>query len=375
MQSYEPENKLRVLLAGHLHPPVGGISAYCASLMNSSLSQRVDLHFVQTTSPSRPFTRAGKLTFANLFSAAGDCWRFNRAVAEFHPQIVHIATAFGWSFLKHSLCMLVAKLAGCRVLLHPHCSFQAFYTQQSPLVKIILHLCIRLADAILVLSSEWLPLKQILPSRHIYLLYNAIDLQPYLKAAAKRNLLNSHFPFQILYLGHIGKAKGSFLLVEAAKLLQQQGEKAIIRLVGAELTAGEIAALRREIEENHLQESVMIHSPVFGEEKINLFGQADIFVYPSFHEGIPIAVIEAMACGLPIIATAVGGLPDLVQDGINGLLITAGKAEELAGAITHLIHNEPLRRSMEKESIRRAVEQFEIENHVQDLVSIYYTLL
>jgi len=376
MKKAEPASKLSVMLAGHLHPPVGGISAYFAALLSSSLPQQVELHFVQTTSPQRPFHQAGKFTFPNLLTALTDCYQFTQAVFSVRPQIVHIATAFGWSFIKHSFCVLIAKAAGCRVLLHPHCSFAVMYSNHSSIWKFIFRFLIRFPDAVLILSSEWMQLREICPACKTYLLHNAIDLRPYLPLANDRiTQPHTSSPTQILFLGHIGKAKGSFVLVETARILKKKGEVFFIHLVGSELTKGEIVYLQKVIEENQMEEVIQIHPPAFEEQKFEFFRQADVFVYPSFHEGIPMAVIEAMACGLPVVATRVGGLPDLIQEDVNGFLVPPGRPDALADKIALLIRDVPLRQKMQRESYRLAQNQFEIEQHVEKLVRIYRTLL
>jgi glycosyltransferase involved in cell wall biosynthesis len=120
-----------------------------------------------------------------------------------------------------------------------------------------------------------------------------------------------------------------------------------------------------------LEQFIHIQPAVSGAEKINLFRSAHIFVYPSYHEGMPMAVIEAMACGLPIIATRVGGLPDLVEPGLNGLLVPAGQPDQLAVAIQQLVANPQIRSSMQIGSFRRAQENFDVEKLVFRLLDIY----
>ena len=87
------------------------------------------------------------------------------------------------------------------------------------------------------------------------------------------------------------------------------------------------------------------------------------------------AVIEALACGLPIIATRVGGIPDLVFPGLNGLLVSAGQPDRLANAIQQLVVNSQMRHSMQAGSFQLALENFDIEKLVLRLLSIYQTVL
>ena len=118
-----------------------------------------------------------------------------------------------------------------------------------------------------------------------------------------------------------------------------------------------------------------LQSSKFGLEKVGLFAAADVFVYPSYHEGMPIAVLEAMACGLPIVATRVGGLVDLVEDGVNGVLVDPGRADQLAAVLHRLAFDEPLRRAMGAKSVQLAREKYDVERLVDRLLHIYREVL
>jgi hypothetical protein len=134
----EDSRKLRVLISGHLPPPVGGIATFYEFLLGSSLPERVDLQFVQTSSQKRTLSRSGQAPTSNLISALRDCGRFTRAVLIHRPHISHIATDFGLSFIKHSIRVGVARLLGSRVLLHPHCSILALYTERPKVVAMVI---------------------------------------------------------------------------------------------------------------------------------------------------------------------------------------------------------------------------------------------
>ncbi len=371
--SNRPETeKLRVLFAGHLPPPLGGIATYCEALVGSSLSKRVDLVFVQTSTHERDLSQAGSASYSNILAAIKDCGRFLKTVLAQRPQVCHLNTAYGSSFVKHSLCALIARLFGSSVLLHLHCSLPALYTGKPGWWRWYFRRVIRLASGVVALSSEWKQLAQIVPGSQVYFLQNAINLAPYRAIAqARREQVLDAAPLRILYLGYIWTAKGSFDLVEAARQMTADGDQVVFDLVGSEMRLGELEQLRRLIQEAGLSEVVRLHPPAFGDAKLAYFSCADIFAYPSYSEGMPMAVIEAMASGLPIVASMAGGLPDLVQDGVNGLLVEPGQPGQLAAALQRLISNPGLRQAMQAQSECLASEQFDIEQHVERLVEIY----
>jgi glycosyltransferase involved in cell wall biosynthesis len=364
--------KMRVLISGHLPPPMGGIAAYYQSLLNSSLPKQVNLQFVLTSSQKRTLSKSGSFTFSNLISAIKDCGRFTKAMIKHRPQVTHIATAFGLSFVKHGVCIMIARLYGSRVLLHPHCSISALYTDRSRGWQWFFRQVIRMTHGVITLSREWNILTTIVPGCVVYYLPNATDLSAYRCIALERRAGTNH-PSQLkaLYLGYLGKAKGSFDLVNAAKEVAARNLPVVFDLVGDELAPGDIEKLKKQIDQSGLGNVVILHPFVIGPQKIDLFRTADIFVYPSHSEGMPMAVIEAMASGLPIIATRVGGLPDLVTDGINGILVDAGSIDQFVSAIQNLSDNPDLRFSMQMNSYQTAIDQFDIEKTVPQLVNIY----
>jgi glycosyltransferase involved in cell wall biosynthesis len=363
--------RLRVLFAGHLPPPLGGVATYCESLVNSTLSERVDLAFVQTSTHQRDLSQAGSASYSNILAAIQDGWRFLRAVISHRPQLCHINTAYGSSFFKHSVCLGIARIFGSRVLLHLHCSLSALYSDQPKAWRWFFRQVIRLTSGVITLSSEWQQLTRIVPGSRIFYLQNAIDLVPYQNIARERSHQLTNGTVHVLYLGYIWTEKGSFDLFEAARQLAASGTNAVFNLVGSEMRAGELEELQRQIDAAHLSGTVRLQPAVYGEEKFAYIRDADIFVYPSYSEGMPMAVIEAMASGLPIVASRVGGLPDLVQAGVNGLLVEPGQPEQLATALAQLIDAPALSRSLGEQGALLAARQFDIEQHVVRLVEIY----
>lgn len=361
---------MRVLISGHLPPPVGGMATYYQSLLNSDLSKYVDYQFVQTSSHQRELATSGRASFSNLIYAIADCARYTRALIRYRPAIVHIGTAFGLSFLKHSYCVFLARLLRKKIVLHPHCSLQVLYNERSNLWKWFFRQVIDRTDAVIAMSHEWMQLNKVVPACRTCYLPNFVNIDEYQSALeTHQNGVKQTGTLSILYLGYLGQAKGSFDLVDSVDLLHRQGLEMNFHLVGSELNAGERAQLQEKVDALELGESIHLDQPAYGEKKISFFRAADIFVYPSYHEGVPMAVLEAMASGLPIIATRVGGLPDLVRE--NGLLIDPGRPDQLAEALAALKRDPGLRLEMQKNSYAAVCQRFNITKHVADLVEIY----
>jgi glycosyltransferase involved in cell wall biosynthesis len=365
-------HKLRVLISGALPPPMGGVGFYYQTLLSSSLPTYVDLRFVQTSSTNRELSKSGSFTMTNLVYAFEDWWRFTHAAYVHRPQITHIGTSYGFSFLKNTYCILIARLFRSRVILHPHCSLTILYLERPKWWQWFFKQVIKLTDGIVALSQEWLQLHEILPSCPVFHLPNAISLNDY------RPLANRHFEkvddqasCKVLYIGYLGNAKGSFDLLDAVDILRRQKVCFTVDMVGSELTVGEIGLLREKVKHLQLEAIVRICPPAYGADKLKYLEDCDIFVYPSHREGMPMAVLEAMASGLPIVASNVGGLPDLIQDGKNGFLVESNNPEQLASAIHKLIGGREMRKSMGMASYEIVCKQYDIDQHVTQLFSIY----
>lgn len=116
--------------------------------------------------------------------------------------------------------------------------------------------------------------------------------------------------------------------------------------------------------------------PVYlGVEKIRVFADADIFVFPSYTEGFPMVVLEAMASGLPIVATPVGALPEFLEDGVNGFFVNIGDVDDLVERIEKLITDEELRTEIGLHNREYVVSRFDIKSIAKDLVDIWAGVL
>ncbi len=166
-------------------------------------------------------------------------------------------------------------------------------------------------------------------------------------------------PLEILYVASFKPVKGHSVLINACALLKERGVAFRCRLVGYGVLE---ESIRRQIETCRVSESVFIEGPKTRPEVARYLSEADILVLTSVQvssgcrEGIPVALMEGMACGLPVVASRISGIPELVEEGVSGLLFTPGNSDEAADALEQLA-NDPERRTRMGRAARERVEQ------------------
>ena len=125
------------------------------------------------------------------------------------------------------------------------------------------------------------------------------------------------------------------------------------------------------LKERNLLESVSFPGWIRGEEKEKLLQESAFFLFPSYNEGMPMAVLEAMAYGMGIVTSNVGGIPKLIDDGINGYICTPGETDDIAEKMVKLILQEEHGRTCGENARNKAKEQYSYEKHVEKIVTIY----
>ena len=367
------DKKLKVMLVTHIGFPWGGPTQRYFDLLESSLSLKTDLTFFESSPNKKSFSGAGSLNSENILNFFAVCTKFIRTLFRVKPSIVHIASTYGYSFVKHSILILIAKLGGSKVILAPHCSISVFIPK-SKLFNRWMEFILNRCDGMIVLSSEWLEIKEITHKSKIILLKNSINLANYLELERSRKKQNEKV--RIIFLGHIGIEKGIVDLIQAVKFLHDKGISGFeVGIYGEDLHPGELEQAKELVKSLELDNLILFYKPIFGDKKVEVFRDADIFMLPSHHEGLPISVIEAMAAGLPVIATRVGGIPDLIDNSKSGILVNSKTPLDLANAMITLIDNEQLRNSYGLEGRKKASENHDVENYVERLVSFYQEVI
>jgi glycosyltransferase involved in cell wall biosynthesis len=154
--------------------------------------------------------------------------------------------------------------------------------------------------------------------------------------------------FRALFVGTYGARKGTSELVDALARLRGEGVLIELDVAGKEEFRGEEAELRSRVHDSGLTDFVRFHGVLGIPALRELYESSHVFALPSRSEGLPMALLEAMAFGLPVVATRVGGIPDVIEDGENGLLIQPDRTDELADALRRLTSDPGLRERLGK---------------------------
>jgi len=181
-----------------------------------------------------------------------------------------------------------------------------------------------------------------LPADRICVVPTGIEPSTPTPATSPRNHLT------VLYLGNLIREKGVFVLLEAARQIQLKRADARFVFAGAWFRAADEDDARTFVAEHNLSDCVQFAGPVAGEAKSRLLAGADILAFPTFYyyETMGLVLLEAMQAGLPVVATRRASIPEIIQDGVNGLLVEEQDATDLAEKILRLANDPPLRAQM-----------------------------
>jgi len=175
----------------------------------------------------------------------------------------------------------------------------------------------------------------------------------------------------IMYVGHVDREKGLFDLVEAGRLICRKNNDITFIVAGK---GRDLNKLKRKIRKLKLHNRFRFLGQVSKNRLVKLYQNADLFVLPSYHEGIPTVLLEAMSCGTPVIATDVRGNRDIISSGENGILVPPRAPKKLAETILYLIEDKKLRERIGKNA-RKTIEEKYTWNTISDMILERYKLL
>jgi len=273
-----------------------------------------------------------------------------------------------------------AKKYGVAYILQAHGSLPRIMTKQKlKLVYDVLFGYRLLRDASKVIALTQVEAEQYkrmsVPEEKIAIIPNGIDLSEYAelppKGSFKRKFNIPEDRKIILYLGRIHKTKGIDFLVKAyAHLIKETNFRdAVLVIAGPD--DGYLSEVKSLVHDLSVSDSVLFAGPLYGEDKLAAYVDSEVYVLPSRYETFPMTILEAYACGKPIVTSRVGGLKDLVKNGETGLLFEPGNVKQLARSIFNLLNDNNAAKEIGLKGKNFVRETFTIEKVVERLEKVY----
>ena len=344
-----------VVMVGTSLETHGGIAAVVQGYRAAGLFDRWPVEYVATHRDGSRLLR--------FLKAIDGFFTFLALTCRHRCAVLHVHGASRASFWRKSVFMSLALLAGWPVIFHLHGGgFATFYDDCGPLARAVVRFFLERSARIVVVSERWAAwIHRTIRNPRIVVIANAVEMPA---ASAARE------PALIAFAGRLTAAKGVPELLRSAAALAERFPALRVECAGD----GDLAALRAEAEALGIQQRVEFRGWIGDREREELLARATVFVLASHAEGLPVSLLEAMAAGCPVIASAVGGIPDIVSDGFNGLLVPPGDASTLARAIERLLADRSLAFAMGRAARATIARRFTADRAVELVGRLYAEL-
>lgn len=281
-------------------------------------------------------------------------------------DLVHVHSAFGASFTRSIPFIHLASKRGLPIINHLHADdWEAFYGTASARKRRLIVETYGKCSKVIALSQEWADtLSSVLPENKIAILEN---FTPMFEGDFQPNRLNK----TIVFISRLERIKGCDILPEICETVIKRIPDAIFLICGEGSMRDK---MMKDFESRALGGNVKFLGWADAERKVDVLKQGSLFLLPSYGEGMPMCVLEAMGFGLPVVTTRVGGVPQIVENGKNGFLLEPGDARSIAGAVVRVLENEGLYSLMSRESKVRA-EHRSLQSYAKQLEMIYGEVL
>ena len=339
---------------------MGGIASVLNGYRGSKLEEDYEITYVES------YRDGSKLK--KLLKGISGYFHFAIVLLFHKPDIVHIHSSFGPSFYRKIPFIYMASWAKIPIINHIHgADFDEFYVNASENKREKIRKVYSKCSLLIALSEEWKGrLSQIVPSEKVVVIENYSTLhEDALKQRMERNCNNT-----VLFLGELGKRKGCYDIPSVIKKVKESIPDVRFVLAGAGSEADE-KNIKQLIEDKGVSDNTVFPGWVRGEEKDRLLKDADVFFLPSYNEGMPMSVLDAMGYGLPIVSTNVGGIPKIVTNEKNGGLYNPGDIDGMTKLIIRIISNETLRASYSDASYRIVENKYSLDAHIKKIVALY----
>jgi len=358
----------RILAVGPTPPPINGMSVATDHLLRSVVALDFELHNLDIAD-RRGLRNVGSLDLGNIVGALSSSARFLSALVRYRPDLVYVPVAQNaLGFLRDSLFLLPTRLLGLPLVVHIHGStFGRFYSEAwQPMRWFVRHL-LRGRVRVVVLSEGLRAIVDgIVEPSSVVVVPNGID-----DFAGGLSHSSAGSPPVVLFLSTLRKEKGVLDMVRAAALVHDAVPMAEFVFAGEWTDDGDRRLAEKLAQDAGMTDQVRFLGVISPPEKWDLFMEADVFALPSWAEGQPYSILEAMCAGVPVVASDVGAVSETVVDGVTGRIVAPHDVDALAVALLDLLTDQVVRVRMGTCGRKRYLERYTAERWGQDMVSVF----
>lgn len=341
--------KIRVLMLGADRTVHGGVSAVINNYYRAGLDRQIALHYIGTMVDG---SKVRKLLQA-VWAYAVFLLRLPGA------QIVHVHMAADASYYRKSIFIHTAAFFHKKLIIHEHGGdFQNFYYQKNVKQQKKIQKTLNKAAYFIVLSEEWKTFfSPIVNPSKLRILENGIPV----KIRGKKDYANH----RAVFLGRLATTKGIRELLESIPQIKRA-------YPDFELFLGGVWE-EEELRELAGKQSQTVHFLGWIDEvqKERILEECSIFVLPTYFEGQPVSLLEAMEAGCAVVASGVGGIPQMVTDGYEGVLISPGSTRSLIEGMKQVLESEIFRKQLGTAARNKILEKYDIRRGIGQLLKIY----
>lgn len=346
---------MNIVLVGPSTTQRGGVVSVIKGLQDFLKSRNCIVRTVATTTDKG--TMHSVLTFFRAWLSICNACTLNRA------DVVHLHMASKGSCLRKSILGFTCLIFRVPYVIHLHGGrFSIFYEKElGPIGRIFVSFIFRRAASIIALSKTWQEwLSTTIKLKRVFVVFNGVP--------SYKNVPKDKSTPTILFLGRLSANKGTSELITAMFDVMQKFPNTILELGGD----GDIETYRQQASGNP---NIKFLGWVDDVGRHAALSRASIFCLPSWNEGLPMSVLEAMSAGLPVVSTPVGGIPEAITDGVTGLLVQPGDVQGLAVALCKLLLDPEMANSMGKKAQACHSNQFSSEAMGNSCLEVYASCL
>jgi glycosyltransferase involved in cell wall biosynthesis len=348
-----------IVMLGTSERTMGGISAVIGAYREAGLFRRWPIVYVATHCDGGALR---KLVFA-----ARAYVRFVAVLLREDVRLVHVHSASNASFWRKSAFVALAYALRRPFIIHLHGGgFVRFYERCGTLQRRAVRFSLERAACVVIVADYWrAELRAIAPRAKLSRIYNPLSAGELLAARSR-----AHERQGVLYLGRMSPEKGVDDLLQAFAAVHSEHPSSWLDICGD----GDPERVARCAHALGIADAVRLHGWVTGDRKREVLHGAGIYVLPSYTEGMPMAVLEAMAAGLPVVATPVGGVPEVVRPGLDGYIVPAGDTAGLADVLARLLADGDERKRMGEQGRERVAAEFMPTEVLSQVEALYRDL-